>query len=55
MNADQEPLYKAESQELVGCAMRVHTGVGHGFHEKPYENALVIEFERREIPCAQQK
>ncbi|MGO8838182.1 MAG: GxxExxY protein [Limisphaerales bacterium] len=29
--------------------------VGHGFHEKPYENALVVEFGVRHIPCQQQK
>ena len=35
--------------------MEVHNGVGHGFHEKPYENALVVEFRLRHIPCDQQK
>jgi GxxExxY protein len=32
----------------------VLNGVGHGFHEKPYENALVVEFRLRSIPFKQQ-
>lgn len=34
--------------------MDVLNGLGHGFHEKPYENALVVEFRLRGIPFAQQ-
>jgi GxxExxY protein len=29
--------------------------LGHGLHEKPYENALVVEFGIREIPFLQQQ
>ncbi len=50
-----EPLYKAESQQIVGSAMEVLNGIGHGFHKKPYENALVVEFRLRGIPCWQQR
>jgi GxxExxY protein len=32
----------------------VLNGIGHGLHEKPYENALVVEFRLRDIPYAQQ-
>jgi GxxExxY protein len=28
--------------------------LGHGIHEKPYENALVVELGLREIACEQQ-
>jgi GxxExxY protein len=38
----------------VGCAMEVLNGIGHGLHEKPYENALVVEFGLAAIPFAQQ-
>ncbi|MGC6424500.1 MAG: GxxExxY protein [Lentimonas sp.] len=56
MNTDsKEPMYKAESQVIVGCAMEVLNEVGHGFHEKPYENALAHEFKLREIPYEQQR
>ena len=56
MNTDaREPLFKEESQQIVGSAMEVLNEIGHGFHEKPYENALVIEFRLRGIECLQQK
>jgi GxxExxY protein len=56
MEPEQEsPLYKLESQQIVGCAMEVLNELGHGFHEKPYENALVIEFQARGIVFEQQK
>lgn len=51
----EEPLYKPESQQIVGAAMEVLNEIGHGFHEKPYENALVIEFRLRGVACQQQK
>ena len=50
-----EPLYKFESKEIVGCAIEVLNELGHGFHEKPYENALVAELRRRGIAFEQQK
>lgn len=34
--------------------MEVLNELGHGFLEKPYENSLVIEFNRRNIPVRQQ-
>jgi len=43
-----------EVYEIVGCAMEVLNTVGHGYHEKPYENALVVEFGLRGIPFRQQ-
>ena len=56
MNTDKpEPIHKIESQHIVGCAMEVLNEIGHGFHEKPYENALVIEFRLRRITFEQQK
>jgi GxxExxY protein len=51
---ETDPIYKAESQQIVGAAMEVLNEIGHGFHEKPYENALVIEFHLRGIHCVQQ-
>ena len=34
--------------------MEVLNEIGHGFHEKIYENALVVEFGLRQIPVIQQ-
>ena len=47
-------LLKQEVYEIVNCAIQVLNGVGHGFHEKPYENALVVEFCLRKIAFQQQ-
>ncbi|MFP4542114.1 MAG: GxxExxY protein [Opitutales bacterium] len=49
-----EPLFKAESQQIVGAAMEVLNELGPGLHEKPYENALVVEFRQRGVSYHQQ-
>ena len=55
MNTDQHGLpFKKETGEIIGCAMEVLNELGHGFIEKPYENALVVEFNQRNILCHQQ-
>jgi GxxExxY protein len=55
MNTNEhELIYKEEVYQIVGCAMEVLNELGHGFLEKPYENALVVEFSLRKIGCAQQ-
>ncbi len=48
-------LLKDEVHAIVGCAMEVLNLLGPGLLEKPYENALVIEFGLRNIPCTQQQ
>src|ERR1051326_3203 len=47
-------LLKEEVYQIVGCALEVINELGHGLHEKPYENALVVEFGLRRIPFVQQ-
>ena len=54
-NPDNKLLLKDEVFAVVGSAMEVLNGLGHGLHEKPYENALVVEFELRKIPWQQQR
>ncbi len=49
-----ELLLKDEVFQIVGCAMEVLNTLGHGLLEKPYENALVVEFGFRTIPFKQQ-
>ena len=46
---------RQEIYRVVGAALEVMNGLGHGLHEKPYENALVVEFLAAQIPCEQQK
>ena len=47
-------LLKTEVFQIVGCAIEVLNTLGHGLLEKPYENALVVEFRLRKIPFRQQ-
>lgn len=48
-------LYKDDVYAIVGCAMEVINTFGHGLHEKPYENALAVEFALRGIGFEQQR
>ena len=55
MDTDQHGLHsEKETGEIIGCAMEVLNELGHGFIEKPYGNALVVEFNLRNIPVRQQ-
>jgi GxxExxY protein len=55
MNTNNEKLLlKDEVFHIVGCAIEVLNTLGHGLVEKPYENALAIEFSLRKIPFQQQ-
>ena len=40
---------------IVGSAIEVLRGIGHGLHEKTYENALVVEFGIRNLGLEQQR
>jgi GxxExxY protein len=48
-------LFKDESFRIVGCAMEVHNTLGPGLNEKPYENALAVEFKLTGIDFLQQQ
>ena len=47
-------ILKQEVFEIVSCAIEVLNTLGNGLVEKPYENALVVEFRLRNIPFRQQ-
>lgn len=49
-----ELICKQEVHRIVGCAMEVLNTIGHGLHEKIYENALVVEFGLQVIAVQQQ-
>src|SRR6266516_429258 len=51
---EEKLLFKDEVFQIVGCAIDVLNTLGHGLVEKPYENALVVEFGLRKIPFRQQ-
>jgi GxxExxY protein len=40
---------------IIGGAMEVLNGLGHGLDEKPYENALLVELGQRHLKVDQQK
>ena len=52
--AEEDLVHHKETRAIIGAAMEVLNELGHGYHEKPYENALVVEFQLREIPFEQQ-
>jgi GxxExxY protein len=55
MNTNKHELILGEeTHQIVGCAFEVLNVLGHGLLEKPYENALCIEFGLQGIPCQQQ-
>ncbi len=47
-------LAKEEVFQIVGCAIEVLNALGHGLAEKPYENALAVEFGLQNVPFRQQ-
>jgi len=50
---EEKLLLKEEVFQIVGCAIEVLNTLGHGIVEKPYENALVVEFGLQRIPGRQ--
>ncbi len=52
---DAPILEKDLGYRLVGCALEVLGELGHGLHEKPYENALVIALRDAGIAFRQQE
>jgi len=46
---------KDETYRIVGFAFDAANELGHGLHEKLYENALTVEFRRAEIEFEQQR
>src|SRR5947199_9275566 len=51
---NEKLLFKDEVFQIIGCAIEVLNTLGHGIVEKPYENALVVEFGLLQIPFKQQ-
>ena len=47
--------FNDDSYEIIGAAMEVHTEMGPGLREKPYENALVIALRERGFRVEPQK
>jgi len=43
-------LFEKESYKIIGAAQEVHGVLGPGFLEKVYQDALEVEFKKKEIP-----
>jgi len=54
-NRSEVLLLKTEVFQIVGCAIEVLNTLGHGLVEKPYENALGVEFLLRNIRFKQSR
>ncbi len=50
-----ELILKDEVFRIVGAAFSVLNELGHGLHEKPYENAMMVEFGLLGVPFEQQR
>ena len=48
-------LYKNESYRIIGAALEVHKTLGCGFIEAVYQEALEMEFRKRNIPYEREK
>ena len=46
--------HEKETSEILSCSFEIINTLGHGLLEKPYENALCVEFTLRGIPWQQQ-
>jgi len=46
---------KAETEKIIGFSFEVLNEIGHGLHEKIYENALTVLFKQNGITFDQQR
>lgn len=57
MNTDKHGFNLSEGElthSIIGASFEVLNEIGHGLHEKPYENALVVELGLRKVLVYQQ-
>jgi GxxExxY protein len=48
-------VYKEEAYKIMGAAFKVYNGLGQGFLEAVYQEALEIEFQKQGIPYEREK
>ena len=55
MKPGKELEHEELTDKIIGCAIEVHKKLGPGFLESIYENAFIIEFQRKGLPFERQK
>ena len=54
MDTNEYP-FKKECYQIIGACIEVHNGLGCGFLEPVYQEALAIEFSEQNIPFQKEK
>jgi len=53
---EEEYIYSEETSKIISACFEVHNTLGNGFVESVYQEALMIELFKRDIPyCSEQK
>ena len=55
MKPGKELEHEKLTNKIIGCAIEVHKKLGPGFIESIYENAFIIELQRKGLPFEKQK
>jgi len=55
MNSGKGLEHESLTEQIIGCAIEVHKKLGPGFLESIYENAFIIELQRKGLPFERQK
>ena len=50
MDTEGEYLYSEETRKIIGACYEGHNTMGNGFLESVYQEALMIEFYKQNIP-----
>ena len=55
MNTDyKDSKYKELTEKIIGTFYKVYNNLGYGFLEKVYENAMMLDFRKENIPAVSQ-
>ena len=55
MNTDYKDYkYKELTEKIIGTFYKVYNNLGYGFLERVYENAMILDFKKENIPAVSQ-
>ena len=55
VNTDYKDIkYKELTEKIIGIFYKVYNNLGYGFLEKVYENAMMLDFKKENIPAVSQ-